>query len=815
MIRRTPMQPRVLLAALCLLLGANHSPAGIREFASEHCFDCHGAATQKAGLNLEKLDLSLANKKNAHRWESVFDRVARGEMPPKTEDQPSQSERTAFLSDLNSQLRSASLAHEAANGRGPVRRLTRTEYETALNDLLNIRTDLRSLFPEDAITSGFDKVGEGLTLSAAHFAAYQAAAEKALQTALERGTVLDQDESGVAVFQRAKDTFTVWGGWVEGDTLVLPSRLLYPNRSLFTVPAPRSGRYRITVRAQARHNNGQPLPVAIGIHDTRAPKPSDAPDTRILFDVPEESPRTFVTELDLDTRQQAHLFGPTLESGMKINKIKPTSDSWSGKTLLIHQLKIEGPLRSDGTLDAWPGEAYRQLFDELDAQPLSKVTGTPAIKGKPEPFVPTSTNPKEDSQRLLKRFARRAFRRNPSPDDIDDIVATAHASMDSGIPFHRAMLDGFKAILCSPHFFLLEERPGNLDAFALASRLALFIWNTVPDEPLLAAAENGELLTPSGRATQLERLLNDPRSRRFEQSFVDQWLDLKNINATTPDGVLYAEIVPMMTVSAEQETRHFFHELLAADRSVLECVQSDWTYSNSLLSALYDLPETHGYELRKVSLPEQSPRGGFLTQASILKVTADGAKTSPILRGKWVNERILGIVPPDPPDDVPKIEPDIRGTTTVREQLARHRDTPACMSCHAIIDPPGFALEPFDVIGGHRTFYRMPKSTGQLGTLHRFGGRRVHRGPAVESGYSMPDGRSFKDINEYRALLLEDEQMIVSAFTSKLLTYATGASLQFADRDDLKQIIEAARHKRFGLRSLLHAIVQSRPFLQK
>ena len=198
-----------------------------------------------------------------------------------------------------------------------------------------------------------------------------------------------------------------------------------------------------------------------------------------------------------------------------------------------------------------------------------------------------------------------------------------------------------------------------------------------------------------------------------------------------------------------------------------------------------------------------------------MKVTADGAKTSPILRGKWVNERILGITPPNPPDDVPKIEPDIRGATTIREQLARHRNTPACMSCHTVIDPPGFALETFDVIGGWRDFYRMPTGTGAFVTLTRFGGRRVHRGPAVETGYTMPDGRAFADVTAYKALLLEDTDRIVSALAANLLTYATGAPVQFADRDDLTAIVASTRARNFGLRSLVHAVVESRPFLHK
>lgn len=314
---------------------------------------------------------------------------------------------------------------------------------------------------------------------------------------------------------------------------------------------------------------------------------------------------------------------------------------------------------------------------------------------------------------------------------------------------------------------------------------------------------------------QVERMLNDVRAVRFERSFVDQWLDLKNLNATTPDGVLYAEIPLLMTTSAEQETRRFFHDLLAEDRSALESIQSDWTYANELLSALYDLPEIRGYELRKVPVSKESRRGGFLTQASILKVTADGANTSPIIRGKWINERILGITLPNPPEDVPKIEPDIRGATTIREQLAKHRSTPGCTSCHKVIDPPGFALETFDVIGGWRDFYRAPKFTGKAIVLTRFNNRRVNRGPAVERGYTMPDGRAFADITEYKALLLADHERIVAALATKLLTYATGAPVQFADREDIAAIVAETRAKNFGVRSLIHAITQSRPFLNK
>ena len=811
----TQRAPLVLLATLTFLGLPSRGRSEPRDFIEEHCLHCHDGATHRGQLDLEALPFFPSEKKNALVWESVFERVAHGEMPPKNKHQPEPAQRATFLSELGSPLRKASQERQANDGRGPTRRLTRTEYETTVNDLLHIRTDLRSFFPDDAVTSGFDKVGEGLTLSAAHFAAYQNAADKALSMAIERGNVLNENEDGEALFLRTKDTFTHWGGWLEGHAMILPSRLLYPNRLVYTLPAQRSGRYRVTVTARARNNNGRPLPVALGIHDSRAPKPGDAPDTQVWFDVTEDRDRTFTTEMDLDARQQVHLFGPTLESGLKLNKMKQNGEAWTGRVLVLSQLQIEGPLKPDGTLDESPGAGYRTLFGELESQPLSKITGIPAPKGKPDPLFPVSASAKADAARLLEIFVPRALRRPASKELLNEFVAGAHAAIDAGTSFHRAMLDSYKAVLCSPHFFLLAEQPGPLDNYCIASRLSYFIWHTAPDEALLSAAASGTLATREGRAAQLERLLKDPRSVRFEHSFVDQWLDLKNINATTPDGVLYAEIPPAMTVSAEQETRRFFHDLLAENRSVLESIKSDWTYVNQWLAALYDLPEVEGYELRKVPLPAESRRGGFLTQASVLKVTADGAKTSPIIRGKWVNERILGIVPPDPPEDVPKIEPDIRGATTIRQQLARHRDTPACMSCHSIIDPPGFALENFDVIGGWRDYYRMPKFTGSFLTLSRFNNRRVHRGPTVEGGYTIPDGRSFSDINGYKTLLLEDKERIVSALAAKLLAYATGSPVQFGDREDLVAIVTEARSHQFGFRSLLHAIVQSRPFLQK
>jgi hypothetical protein len=789
--------------------GCLSARADLVGFTTKYCLECHDGLTKKAGLDLEALDPVFDAKESAHTWERVHDLVAAGEMPPKKKDQPSAEERSAFLADLAGDLRSASLARQEREGRGPVRRLTRVEYETTVNDLLHIHADLSSVFPDDAVTAGFDKVGEGLTLSATHFAAYQEAAEKALADAIHHAGVLRFSQDGLKYFKGNEKTFTDYGNWLEDNRFVLTSRMFYPYSVIMGPWAPLSGRYRIRITAQARNNGGKPMPIAIGVHNHRDSKP-DAPEMLAMRDLSETEMRTVTMEADLQREEQINIFGPTLYHRDDVIPLARKGERWTKQAIVIEKVEIEGPLKSDGSFDEVPTEAYRALFDELPRRSLAEITGVPAVKGMPNPALPFSAKPKEDAERLIRRFLPRAFRR-PVPEEIAaPYVARALKAIDEGVSFHQAMLDVYKAILCSPHFLLHEETPGPLDRHALANRLSYFLWNGPPDEALLAA----DLSRADVRHAQVERLLGDPRSARFEKSFLDQWLDLQKINATSPDSALYPEFGPALQLSALRETQLFFHELLAENRSLLEGVQSDWTYLNEPLGWLYGLPEVDGYELRKVSLPAGSQRGGFLTQSSILKVTADGARTSPILRGNWINERILGIHPLPPPPGVAAIEPDIRGATTIREQLAKHRSTPDCMSCHKVIDPPGFALETFDVIGGWREFYRVPTSTGQIIEIQP-SKKRVHRGPAVEAGYTMPDGRTFADAREYKNLLLEDKDGLARALTGKLLTYATGARVQFADRDDVEAIVKSVRAENYGLRTLIHRLVDSRPFLNK
>ena len=509
---------------------------------------------------------------------------------------------------------------------------------------------------------------------------------------------------------------------------------------------------------------------------------------------------------------------------------------------MVQWLKIEGPV------GPWPPSGYQRLFAGVPLKPRSVATAEAEGKTPPkipaqrseadwaaDPLVPASAHPKEDAERLVRDFLPRAFRRPVSEEMLQQYVARVHDKLNNGYTFHEAMTYAYKAILSSPHFLLLLE-PGaqpalvkddfqstKLDDYALAARLSYFLWSTGPDQELLDLAAKRELAKPDVLRSQVERMLASPKSHQFTENFVGQWLDLRMIDATVPDPRLYPDFDRTLLWAMPRETYLFFEEVLKNDRSLLEFVDSDWTMLNERLAKLYGIPGVIGNELRKVTLPPGSHRGGVMTHASVLKVTADGMRTSPVLRGKWVLERIIGKPPAPPPPDVPAIEPDIRGATTIRQQLDKHRTIAACARCHVHIDPPGFALENFDPIGGWRDYYRVTAPTGR-GKVDLpgfkvlrvgFVQRPIYRGPDVENGGETHDGRKFKNIDDYKQLLLADKDQLARNLTQKLLVYSTGADIQFADRELVEQIVARLATKNYGFRTLVHEIVQSRAFLNK
>lgn len=400
-------------------------------------------------------------------------------------------------------------------------------------------------------------------------------------------------------------------------------------------------------------------------------------------------------------------------------------------------------------------------------------------------------------------------------------MAIVAAALQSGQSFEMALRAGIKGVLVSSKFLYFREPIGLLDDTALASRLAYFLWSTMPDETLFSLAHSGELHKPSVLRAQVERMLQHPKARAFTENFTGQWLSLRNINATTPDKTLYPEFEEQLQWSSVRETQLFFDTLLKENLSVRNIVDSDFAILNGRLAKHYGIPGVHGVEFRKVALKPEYHRGGVLTQASVLKATANGTATSPVLRGVWVLDRILGSPAAPPPANVPAIEPDIRGAQTIREQLAKHRLTPSCASCHVHIDPPGFALENYDAIGGWRERYRVIAErkdwvNNRVGPLAKYlAAWQYGEGRAVDAGDTLPDGRKFTDITGFKKLLLAHPEQLARCVTEKLVTYATGEPVSSRDSQAVNQILTQAKGSDYGLRSLVHAVVASELFRRK
>ncbi len=498
-------------------------------------------------------------------------------------------------------------------------------------------------------------------------------------------------------------------------------------------------------------------------------------------------------------------------------------------------LEVEGPLSDQNTT-----AGYRLMFGDLPMRLLEK--GAPGgvtlqILAPPAPreggggrgrFGPrtqdvavgvVSDHPREDAGRLIRAFLAQAYRRPVEEAHAKRFVELFNQQFEMGHGFTKSLLSTYTAILCSPGFLYVQEAPGRLDDYALATRLSLFLWNSPPDDELRALAAKGRLRSPEVLKAQTDRLLNDAKARRFIDAFTDYWLDLRKIDDSSPSTTLYNdyELDDPLKLAAVEETRLFIQELFNRNLPARTIVDSDFTFVNERLAKHYGITGVTGVAMRKVTIPKDSVRGGILTQASVLKVTANGTTTSPVLRGVWVMERILGFHTA-PPAGVPALEPDIRGAVTIRQQLDRHRADPTCASCHRKIDPPGFALESFDVMGGWRGRYRAfaenvkpEPGIGLSGQPFAF-----HYGLPVDSSAVLTDGRAFQDIREFKRLLVDQEEGTVARnLVSQLATYATAAPIGFADRKILQEILNNTRSSGYGLRDIVHGIVASDLFRNK
>ena len=788
----------LLLIFLCcwrIVSGSENDavPAGVQQFVANHCYDCHQGTAAEAGLDLASLSRDLDDEEAFARWVRAMDRVGDGEMPPPDSSMASSEEVEQFLQAAGQWLRGHQRQEFAEQGRVRGRRLTNLQVERTLHDLLGIDIPLAELQPEEPRPHLFATVADGQTMSRFQMEAHLAVVDAALDEAMRR--VLGPEDN----WQRTLDAKTLSRTrpqsrtrepeLIDGRAVTWSSRLIFYGR-LPATTARESGWYRFTIRASALK---RPPEQGVWCTVRSGPCVSSAP---LL---------SWVGAFEATKETKQWTFEAWLPRGHML-EIRP-----GDATLKMARFEGGQVGTGEGEPQNVPGVAIESIRMERfhrgpDNQQLRRLLFgdlplVAARNGRPAEIV--SERPKDDARHLIHSFAQRAFRRPVSEAELAPYVALVLAAIDAGEPLPTAVRDGYRALLCSPRFLYFHESPGDLDHWAIANRLSYFLWNSMPDEQLFQLAADGKLRDSQVLREQVERMLDLRGERTFVEDLAAEWLDLRLIDSTEPDRALHPSFDVIVQHAMLDETHAYLETMLREDLSVGHLIQSDFSYLNSRLARHYQLPGIFDDNMRRTQLAPTSRRGGVLTQGAILKVTANGTTTSPVLRGVWVSERLLGQPIPPPPAGVPAIEPDIRGAQSIREMLAKHRSDDACAACHVKIDPPGFALENFDPAGAWRDAY--PRLAG---------GRRT-QGTRIDASYTLADGRAFEDIDGFRQLVLADPSPLAWNVAEKLLAYGTGASVALVDRDVVESIVRTAADTDFGIRSLLHAVVASPPFLSK
>ena len=781
----------LVLVLLCQLVPGITSagvPASVRNTLTESCLDCHQGSDAEAGLNLSELPEELSDSEVLRRWVRIFDRVRDGEMPPQDYGELDRQVADTFVRDAGDWIRAAQQQEHRQLGRVRMRRLTKQQLERTLHDLLAIDVPLATLIPDEQRTDGFTGIAEGQTMSHFHLQSHLKIVDAALDAAFDRVTQSpDKIERSFTARQIARENPRRRcrdPEMIDGLAVTWSSRLIFYGRITSTT-VPESGWYRITFRASAMNkpkDHGVWCTVRSGDCTSGAPLMSWIG----AFEATEEAKEmTYEAWIPKGHRLEIRPGDATLKMakfrGGQVGAGEGTPQKVPG--VALHSMHMQR-IHPGGDLEL----VRKHLFGDLEVN----------IDRKQLTIQLQSKDASRELTRQLRSFARRAIRRPVDEETLRPYLRMMKNGLaEDGDPI-AALRGAYRALLCSPRFLYFTEEPGALDDYAIASRLSYMLTGTMPDGQLLRLAKEGQLRDPAVRREQVERLLKGPRRRQFVRDFAGQWLDLIDIDFTEPDRKRYPDFDIVVQNSMLDETHRFLETLIDGNMPARTLIDADFTFLNSRLARFYGIDGAKHDRLQKVVLRPDSHRGGLLTQGSILKVTANGTNTSPVLRGVWVSERILGQPIPPPPANVPAIEPDVRGAKTIREMLARHRSDDACASCHRKIDPPGFALENFDPAGRWREHYVQAR-------------KRV----PIDPSYSMPDGREFADFDQFRDLVAADPKPIARNFAEKLLVYSTGAPICFADREWVEQLVEANADDEYPIRSLIHAVVNSPIFLNK
>ncbi len=812
-------------------------PPDARAFLEKNCAGCHRPANPPAGIDLTTLAFDLDNINTFGQWIRIHDAVRVGKMPPGVPLK--EPDRQAFLRAIAEPMTAHEQLRAATQGRSVLRRLNRYEYESSVRDLLSAPwLQLRDSLPEDGLVQRLNKTGQALDVSHVQMARYMEAAEQAMRLVVDAA---NRPEVQKRYYARDQKRFI--GRMRYSSFNHHPERAMIPILGFDAQP---------DVLAEK-------VPISVGASDPKTRDLEAFVTPASTFNGNEYSFDQFIAPVggQYHLRFSAYsIWVHTLwgTAGMKDRKPwwhpdrEKTSRGRSTEPVTIYALRRGGEKRLLGSFDVAPEPGIHEMDVSLlpgeqilpDASRLFRsrptFTGSPDATEEGMPGVayrwmevdgPLKTGRGKlsvtpsgpgDAERLLRQFMEAAYRRPPPEAAVRRYLKIIQDRLSKHAEFADAIIAGYTAVLCSPGFLYLEEQPGRLDSYALASRLSYFLWNGPPDPELRRLAADGTLGRPDVLCAQTNRLLDNPRSRDFVNAFLDYWLDLRKLGDTTPDQTLYPEyyLDDLLNESALQETQIFFHTLLQKNLPARDIVQSDFAILNSHLARHYGLPPVDGVAMRQVALPPNSVRGGLLTQASVLKVTANGTTTSPVLRGAWIMERILGDPPPPPPPGVPAVEPDTRGATTIRQQLDKHRSIQSCAVCHSKIDPPGFALENFDVVGAWRDRYRSTEEGEPVKGLGKNGFDFTFKlSQPVDASGKLASGEAFQDVIGLKQLLLKDERQVARNMVTQFVAYSTGAPAGFGDRAEVERILDAAGRDRYGLRSIVQEIVQSDLFTHK
>ena len=814
----------ITLCAFSFLLAVN-SIASADDIASaflqKHCVRCHGSQKQHADRRLDTLPEQVGNLDDLQRYQEIVDQLNLGSMPPEGESQPTEKERAQAIDRLTRKISSARDNLNTSGGHSVLRRLNAWEYRQTIGDLLGLNVDIWNPaedFPSEVKVDGLDNNGAALVTSGMLMKHYFAAAEQAIRRATQFGDrpapkkYVQQSPfyfEGKSAQDLPKLFQTGRFRWVPDTPYTDLYGRHYRGGHIGFLPLFRnggvahSGVYTIRVRAAAvdrihdygkalgDFRNGDPLVMEIAAVDRRGSVESTGNVSKMTslaqIELIDEQPQWFEWNVFLEagyepevrfrngplsakrlvrllTTQAAEKpeFKPFVGMKGSTEKGNGVLKAYQGPRLRIWEIQLEGP-----HVENWPMTGHRAMYGDLRPDELNEVT----------------------IQQRISTFAEIAFRRPPVDGELEPIRQLVDDKLSEGIDPLTTLQLGCQAILCSPGFLYLNLGEGELDDIALASRLSYFLWSSPPDETLLRLAAAGEL--SAGLSSQVKRMLADQRSDRFVRHFVRRWLDLDNIGEMPPAEDFLVYYRDNLEVAMRGETEAFFRHVLDNNLSLQEFLSADYSFLNRELALHYGIDGVQGSELQRVSL-KGSGRGGLLGQGAFLTASANGVDTSPVVRGIYVLEKLLGYTPPPPPPDVPAIEPDIRGAVSIRELLEKHRQNATCAQCHRKIDPLGFALENFDAIGGWRDTDAM--------------------GRPINSSGSLPNGDEFRSVSEFRNALIKRSDQLTRSLTNRLMVYALGRELTVADRPEVDAIVDKAKADELGLRDLITQIVLSETF---